>query len=186
MTNNQIRENYRQHEILARFYKGDFHGRVWRGKELVYETVGETLEDTADKLKQFVDNQIEELALNSGSTPDEVGLLEGLRIIISELSDGQRAMLKAHYYAENQTMTATQLAAAAGYANYNAVNLQYGNVGKALFELNPIDLPKRVDGSPIYTCYLAEASEDNESEEHWHWKLRPEVSKSIEILGLHT
>ncbi len=185
MTNDQIRENYRQHEILARFYKGNFHGRVWKGKEIIHETVGKNLVDTAEQLRQFVDNLIENHALKAGTTPDEVRLLEGFRAIISQLHDGQIAMLKAHYHAKNQTLTAGELAASAGYSSYSSANVHYGKVGKALFELAPINLPKREDGSPIYTFYLAEASKDNEDEEYWHWKLRPEVSKSIEILGLH-
>ena len=134
--------------------------------------------------KRFVDEQIEKEALAAGSTPDEARLLEALRKIVSQLSDGQAAMLKAHYHAKNQTMTAGELASAAGYPGYKSANLQYGNVAKALYELAPIDLPKYKDGSPIYTFYIAEAAPNSENEEYWHWKLRPEVSKAIVALGL--
>ena len=93
-------------------------------------------------------------------------------------------MLKAHYHAENQAITAGELAAAAGYASYHPANLHYGNIGKSLYELAPIDLPKYKDGTPIYTFYLATALTDAEDEQYWNWKLRPELSNAIEALGL--
>ncbi len=40
------------------------------------------------------------------------------------------------------------------------------------------------DGTPIYTFYLATALTDAEDEQHWNWKLRPEVSNAIKALGL--
>ena len=93
-------------------------------------------------------------------------------------------MLKAPYRAPNQTITATELATAAGYKSYSAANLQYGNVGKALYEELPVEIPAREDGSLIYTSALATAGEKTEAEVHWAWKLRPEVAYAIEHLGL--
>jgi hypothetical protein len=43
---------------------------------------------------------------------------------------------------------------------------------------------KHKDGTPIYTFYLAMALTDAEDEQHWNWKLRPEVSNAIKALGL--
>lgn len=39
-------------------------------------------------------------------------------------------MLKTQYSMPNHTITATQLAEAVGFQNYNATNLQYGTLGK--------------------------------------------------------
>ena len=184
MDKGRIKEDYRQHTILAAWHDGKFRGKVWREKVIVHEMEGPDISSTVVRLKQFIDKQIDAACLEAGHTPDESRVLEGLRCIIDKLHDGQRAMLKAHYHAKNQTLTAGELAEAAGYVSHSPVNIHYGNVGKALYELAPIVLPKRKDGTPIYTCYLAEASKDNEDEEYWHWTLRPEVSKAIVALGL--
>jgi hypothetical protein len=38
--------------------------------------------------------------------------------------------------------------------------------------------------STLIAFYLATALTDAEDEQHWNWKLRPEVSNAIEVLGL--
>jgi hypothetical protein len=179
----RVLDDYRQYTILSARHKGKFRGRVWKEKALLLETEGSSIENTLGMLKQFVDEKLEGAAREAGKAPDETRVLDGLRAICSQLSDRQLAMLKAHYHAENQAITATELAAAAGYASYHPANLQYGNIGKLLFELAPIDLPKYKDGAPIYTFYLATALTDVEDEQHWNWKLRPEVSNAIAALG---
>ena len=96
-------------------------------------------------------------------------------------------MLKAHYHAKDQMITATQLAEAAGYANHNAANLHYGRVGYLLNEELPIKLQRRKkDDKPIATFALATAGDQKGAEEYWTWKLRPGVAYAIERLGLHT
>lgn len=184
MDKNRAKEEYRQHTILAAWNNEKFRGRVWKEKDIIHETEGSDITDTIARLKLFIDEKIEIESQIAGSTPDETRVLEGMRTIISKLHDGQFAMLKAHYHAEDQSMTATELANAAGYASYSSANVHYGNVGKYLYELAPIDLPKYNDGSPIFTFYLAEAAIESDNEENWKWKLRPEVSKAIEALGL--
>ena len=180
----RILDDYRRHTILSAKHKGKFRGRVWQKKALLHETEGSSIENTLGMLKQFVDEKLEGAAREAGNTPDEIRVLDGLREICSQLSCGQLAMLKAHYHAENQAITATELASAAGYASYHPANLHYGSIGKSLYELAPIDLPKYNDGAPIYTFYLATALTDAEDEQYWNWKLRPEVSNAIEVLGL--
>ena len=106
--------------------------------------------------------------------------------MLGHFTDGHMAMLRAHYNANDQCITATQLAEAAGYSNYGAANLQYGNIGKAIYEELLMALPTRNDGTPIYTYALATAGDPTSEEEHWVWKLRPEVAAAVEILGLNT
>ena len=52
-----------------------------------------------------------------------------------QLSRGQRDMLRAHFLAPNHTITATDLADAAGYKSWQGANLQYGLLGKKLRQI---------------------------------------------------
>lgn len=180
----RILDDYRQHTILSAKHKGKFRGRFWKEKTLLYETEGASVENTLGELKKFVDEKLEGAALAAGSTPDETRVIAGLKEICTQLSDGQLAMLKAHYHAENQAITASELAAAAGYASYHPTNLHYGNIGKLLYELAPIKLNTYKDSTPIYTFYLATELTKTEDEQYWQWKLRPQVSNAIKALGL--
>jgi len=135
MNKDRVKEDYRQHTILAAWDEGKFKGRVWKDKVVIHDIEGSDIPETIACLKRFIDEKIEVEARMAGSTPDETRVLEGLRTISPKLHDGQLAMLKAHYHAEDQVMTATELANAAGYASYSSANVHYGTVGKYLFEL---------------------------------------------------
>jgi hypothetical protein len=126
MANDRILENYRGHKVLSAFHKGKFRGRVWKHGDLIHEAEGADIDSMLVDLKHFIDESIVSTAEEAGAKPNGVRLEEGLRANLEALSDGQVAMLKAHFRAPDQTITATELAKAAGYARYSAANLQYG------------------------------------------------------------
>jgi hypothetical protein len=177
-------EEYRQHTLLAANHDGKCKGRVWLSKELIHEQLGNDPESLLQELRDWVNRSISGRAEAQGDNPDKDQLLLAMKKVLPKLSDGQLAMLKAHYAAAGQTVTAGELAEAAGYSSFSGANLQYGFIGKALQELSPIRLPKRSDGSEVYTFYLAEAATETEDEGYWRWKLRSEMSKAIRELGL--
>ena len=76
--------------------------------------------------------------------------------------------------APNRTLTSTRLAEAAGYSNYSAANLQYGLLGKRLWEELPTALPVGSDGNHIYTFALAKAGDMSTPESEWRWQMRIE------------
>lgn len=184
MSQSRIKEEYRQHTLLAAIHEGKCKGRVWRSKELIHEQTGDDPESLIKELRDWVNQSISGRAEAQGENPSHDRLLSAMKQILPSLTDGQLAMLKAHYSAPEQTITAGDLAEAAGYASFSGANLQYGFIGKALQEISPIKLPKRGDGTEIYTFYLAEAATESEEEGYWRWKLRPEVSSVIKELGL--
>lgn len=57
-------------------------------------------------------------------------------------------LLKAQYAAENHTSTATRMAEAVGYENYNAANLQYGTMAKIIADAMGYVTSKRADAEP--------------------------------------
>lgn len=185
MTPDRIKETYRRHTIVAALHDGAIKGRVYKNKQVIYESGGDSVESIVDTIKKFIDDSIVGAASNRDKPPDGEEYVNAFRNVVNELTGGHCAMLKAHYHAENQTLTTSQLAEAAGYSSYSAVNLQYGMVANALNEELPIELPTRSDGTPIATFALATAGNREGSEDQWTWKLRPEVAFAIEILGLH-
>jgi len=90
-------------------------------------------------------------------------------------------MLRAHYNAPDRCITATQLAEAADYRGYQAANLQYGRVGLLLYGELPVVLPRRAsDGKLIFTCALAEATDQRSDDEtQWIWRMRPHVAEAL-------
>ena len=183
MKSDHVVKDYRGHELVAAKKDGGFQGAVWKNKNRTGKCVGTGIDDVMLQLQGLVDEALGAVARARTAPPDGDEYVGAFKFIAKKLSDNHVAMLKAHYRAPDQTLTATELAKAAGYATYKAANLQYGNVGKLLYEALPIELSSRADGSPVYTSALATEGERVGAEEHWRWKLRPQVAFAIEALG---
>ncbi len=96
-----------------------------------------------------------------------------------DLSEGQRAMLRAHYLAPNHTITSTDLADAAGYKGWQGANLQYGLLGKKLRDiLNYFD----AYGQESYV--LAEFYQPGtRGNIDWLWVMHANVVEALRALG---
>jgi hypothetical protein len=98
-------------------------------------------------------------------------------------------MLDAHLNAPDHCITATQLAEAAGYENYNAANLHYGTLGEMVSKETGY-IPRRTTTGPTISTYAlaTDAREtcpdaarrlaaDHGDEFVWH--LRPQVVEAL-------
>jgi len=93
---------------------------------------------------------------------------------VGNLSDSHIQMLRLHYHAPERTITATQMAQAAGYDHYSVANLQYGQLGRLVsdqLEYNP--MKERLGTLVTFDKRQGE----------WHWLMRPEVVRALELLG---
>jgi len=180
----RVVDSYRGYELVAAKSKGECQGVVWKDKKRVHSCSAGSLYDAIRDMKDFVDQQYDEQVRSRTKPPGGEEYVDAFQRILNDLAGSYIAMLKAHYHAQDQTLTATQLAEAAGYDSYSSANLHYGKVGKLLNDVLPIDLLKRSDGTPIYTSALATAGDRTVDEQHWTWKLRPQVAFAIKQLGL--
>lgn len=89
----------------------------------------------------------------------------------------QRAMLKTHYHATNQTLTMTELAKSVGYASYRGGNLQYGRLGQLLCA--ELDWAYGVAISIL--VWFTHPSDSPNGQ--WLLTLHPEVSDALEKLN---
>lgn len=100
----------------------------------------------------------------------------------TEVQNGLK-MLRQHYYAEEQLISAINLAKAAGYGSYEIANKQYGSFARKLSEKSGF-IPNVIrDGKPVWTFVVCDETSHNRSS-GYVWKLRPEVSELLEELGL--
>lgn len=180
---NRIVELYRQHQLVAALNNGKFQGRVYKNDKNILDLEGVSMTDVQAQLRDYVDILFDsEAASRKQATTEE--MLTAFRNILPKLNDNYLAMIRAHYHAPDRRITATLLAEAAGYDGYGSANLHYGKIGSFLYEVIPMDVPKREGGKPIYTFMLADAAEKIGAEEHWVWQMRPEVAGAIKALGL--
>ena len=74
---------------------------------------------------------LKDLAENSPD-PLPAQYVDAMKRLLPSLSTAHLAMLKAHYRAADRSLTATELAKAAGYSGYASANLQYGLMARNL------------------------------------------------------
>jgi hypothetical protein len=186
MSDQRIHEIYRSYNLIVAFRHGKWRGRVAKNKKVICDIEGDDRESIHESLQATVDSIIaDKIGKRGDASPAAQEYIDAFKAIMSDIHDGQFAMLKAHYHAPDRTMTATQLADAAGYAGYTSANLQYGKLGDKLnAELN-MDLPKNMNGTRIATFVLADGERIEGDEREWHWTMRPEVAEAVEYLGLH-
>ncbi|HUY33445.1 MAG TPA: HNH endonuclease [Pirellulales bacterium] len=93
---------------------------------------------------------------------------------LSNVSDSQLQMLRLHYHAPARTMTASQMARAIGYNHYSIANSQYGRLGRLVGN----ELAYNPTHERLGTLVTFEKREGQ-----WHWLMRAEVAKALELLG---
>lgn len=95
-----------------------------------------------------------------------------------------RTMLKAQYTAPGHVITATRLAEAAGYANYNAANLQYGTLGRKLALYLGYLPPKYKTGERMWWQTLSSGNEASSQtiDGHFEFVMRPEMAAALKEL----
>ena len=94
-------------------------------------------------------------------------------------------MLQAQYHAENHTITATQLAKAAGSKDFSVANLHYGKMAHAIADSIGYEPPIRErDNEPMW--HLTLSTENKASHEtidgHYEFVMHPELVEALEQL----
>ncbi|MHC1999529.1 hypothetical protein ACYQR9_03680 [Methylobacterium sp. CM6241] len=179
---------YRGHQIIAAMIKGAPLAQVYVGKTLATRErfAGDTLDDAVNRARSWVDTQRSEAIQNRRSAG--VGTVEEYVAFFSAqpLAEHHRVMLVAHASAPDRTLTAGELAAAAGWADFGAANLHYGKLGDQVAQTLELELPKHLSGKPIATSALADSVDPDWKpiEGFFRWRLHEEVAEALERLNI--
>lgn len=192
-------EQYGRYEIKAAPLKSEWAANAFLRKKNVAEARAASFDVVISGIKAQLD-QLDALDLSSrdkeGAPPATT--YRDAFVALGKMPDGYDAMLRAHLHAPDQLISATQLAEAAGYENYNAANLHYGLLGKRIGDQIGFTPPRRANGSEIWTCVLARAPDvDTDFPDtsliealaramdggHFEWQLRPQVADALRALG---
>lgn len=172
-------ERYRGHDLIFMETQGAWKGKAWVVGSPPIEARAPTVQAVRSELQARIDEALE--------CKDPVK--ECVRALRALLKEGRPpsdwAMIKAHYRAPNKSITASELADAVGFPNYNTINMRYGLLGQALYDTALLKLPdgaKDAKGKPIYTFVIADG--ERMEGDDWRWTMRPEMAAAMEELGL--
>lgn len=175
-----------RHVIRSMKISGEWNARAFRGKAavgVVHSAPTEEAAILAAKAAIDASHAVQRAARGPDGFPTAVEVRAALAAI--SITDGQRAMLRAHLLAPENIMTATELATAGGYDSYVSANSQYGALGRKLAEELEWN-PPEFKGVPTWTFALAIGADgDTRADmevmgyEQWRWKLRLEVAEAL-------
>ncbi len=111
--------------------------------------------------------------------PSVADYAAAFQAIEAGITPKQRELLLLHHRAQARVTSATRLAEAVGFENYNAVNLQYGLLARQVADQLGIDLNESVVAG-VLVDFVDPGFAANE---HFLWVLRPDVAQALEDLG---
>jgi|GEM_PF-572728 hypothetical protein len=177
---------YNGYRIIAAEIKGNPVAQIYLGKDRVggMRFEGEPIEGVSAEARAWIDGRLKadreaQRAANI-ATPERYA--EFFRL--EKLGEHERAMLLAH--AKDRVLTAGALARAAGWDSFSSANVHYGYLGRKAAAFLGLELPRRRDGTPVYTMALAEdAGEGGDPDNsNFQWAVHPEVVEGMFRAGL--
>ena len=93
----RLKEEYRQHTILAAMHEGRCKGRVWKLKKLIHvihEREGENPQSLIIELRDWIDASISKQGSERGENIDYDDLLRAMQQVLTTLTENQISMLK--------------------------------------------------------------------------------------------
>lgn len=150
---------------------------------LLDQAWGETASAVATTLRHSLDLRRAKMANGRGpeDTPTAEEFAEALLVVNSRMTDEQTRMLRALHDADERTLTATQLAEAAGKPSFEYANSVFGRLARMVAEEVGYSPSKRPDRTVRWTTTLALAADkgSDEATGHFRWTMRTEVAEAL-------
>jgi hypothetical protein len=164
--------------------RGTVKARAFLGSVAILDGEGASHEAAVEQVRQLLDaRRVEAESKRAGGVPSAVEYEDALTALAAHdrIEDGQRRMLRAIFEAPGMTLTATQLARAAGYQGYQTANMKFGMLGYAVGLETGFEPPGHRPGGAVWTKVLATGPSraDLDPGEHHPWTLRHEVATAL-------
>lgn len=152
----------------------DTHAVLWRGAEKLAVAEASSREIAYEKLLDaFSRHQGQRAALTT--LPSDEKIADTFRFLWPQLNPSQHAMLLA--LRDRAALTASALADAAGYRDFEAANLWLGRAAAFFLQECPrSDLLLNNDGSPVLTSWFCAWDEEGKT-----WTMREDVARGMRL-----
>ncbi len=188
MTRAEINEKFGPYELVAKFYKGEHRGILWRSGEKLIEVTATSNSEAKEMIEaRFYERGLKRAAEQGEVVPSDKRMVAALRYIWPHLNAAQEKLLQAQYRAPGRRMTTMELATVVGWKSHRPVNAHYGRAGFMLFNEVPRVLPiSKGNEAPVYSFALSigVGNPEEQGDKAWIWEMRPEVARGLKIAGL--
>ena len=179
-----LKEDYCNHDLIARCWNDEYRGRVWKNKERVADFEGTDLDEIMHEMHSIVDEIQHEKRQSRGRrkpTPREIA--DAIIGIEPKLSRAQKMMLAIHGKAPGQRIMVKAITRVGDYANTELALAEYAQIARRLCDelaYHPGTRRKDVySGTALmFSDEIVIDGMNNEAV----LVLRPEVARALEML----
>lgn len=175
--------NHGRFRVIGGVLNGKARAIAYLGTRKITESEGADVEEAVMAVQAALDAR--ERSRASKRREPYIGTVDDYTEAFEQvtLAEHERRMLLAHARAPQQTMTATELAQAAGYDSFTSANAHYGKLAKKIGDAAGLP-PRPSDQRDEVTYTFTLASGEGEPGEHWRWTLHPEVLDALNSLNI--
>ncbi len=128
-----LKEDYRNYDLVARYWKGRYCGRIWKKNETFDEFEGDSLEDIIQHMRDVVDQHIDQKIRQRGNRePSMSEIADAFNLIWKKLKPSQIRLLHTHARAQDGSISMADLQDLSGYSSSAEMLLDYADIGNRL------------------------------------------------------
>jgi hypothetical protein len=181
-------ENVHGRYLIRTFSSGSkVSVRAFTGERSVAFAEAKSMDEAITAIGNLLDDRDgRERADRQDGIPTAQEFAEAFARLAKKVGKHHWLMLRALHSAPSRTLTATALAASAGYPSFRSANEKFGKLGRMIAEDLEFAPLRRPDGSPIWTSALATGADPNQRDDdgEWRWAMRPQVADCLIMMNL--
>jgi hypothetical protein len=179
-----LKEDYCNHDLIARCWNDEYRGRVWKNKERVADFEGTDLDEIMRDMRAIVDGiQHDKREARGRRKPTPREIADAIAGIEPKLSRAQKMMLAIHAKAPGQRIMLKALTRVGDFASPELALTEYAQVARRLCdELAYHPGSRRKDVYPGSSMLLNDELVIGTTNGESVLVLRPEMAKALELL----
>ncbi len=128
-----IKEDYRNFDLITRFWHGTYRGKIWKHNKSVGEIEGDSLEIILQNLRDQVDKIIDERLENrKAKKPTQGEIVDAFKAVENKIPEIQKDVLLKHANAADSCLTINQIQKMADFDSTTEALLAYACIAKRL------------------------------------------------------
>lgn len=179
--------SYGRYTIRAFATGPKVQARAFLGAKPVTYAEGASIEKALHALRSSLDKRdAEQRDTRKDGIPTAQEFADAFTRLDGNIGKHHWLMLKALLAAPERTLTATEIAAAAGYSSFSSANAHLGKLARMIAEDLDYTPSMQDDGTRLWTMTLATGpgEKGSETDRYWRWTLRAEVAEALRELNV--
>lgn len=158
-----LREHYRNHDLVARYWEFGYLGKIWKNRKAIEELDAmddQGLDDLMTLMRQHVDADIDRrVKARKNSMPSKQELTQAFATLLPVLTPLEKLLLKTHAEYEEGCVPVSRLQRDLKLAIEASILEIYSSIGQKLNDEIPYQ-PKQTKGSDVNLKFILAAGSD--------------------------